>query len=119
MKKFIKGILFTIVILVLVAVLGIVCYFAYVQANSDVAKQYLIQKYDLKEKELFAIRYVEYVYEDIADCNSLWVKKCTNDPNLSYKYTFRYNKEFEIVVSEDKDGNFTDNYDGEEVSKEE
>lgn len=116
MKKFIKGLLFTFIILVLVAVLGILFYYAYIQSNSEVAKKYLVEKYGLKEKNLSATQYSQYVYEDIADCHSLWVTKCSDDPNLSYTYTFKYNKEIEIIVSEDKDGNFSDNYDGEAIS---
>lgn len=109
MKKFIKGFVFAIVIIVLLIIFAILLYFTYVQANSSEAKEYLIDKYEINKKDLFAIKYTEYIYEDIADCSSLWIKKCSDDPNLLYKYTFKF-KDNNINVYEDNEGNFTDNY---------
>lgn len=110
MKKFLKGLIFTIVILILLSLLGVVIYLTYVQSNSEVAKDYLVEKYEINKKELWAISFTEYVYEDITDCSSLWFKKCINQPDLVYKYTFKFKNNKDINVYEDKDGNLTDDY---------
>ena len=108
--KNIKKILFSLLMIssvVLIIVLGCI---SYVDIQSLEAKEYLIDNYDFKKNELRATKFTEYVYEDITDCNSLWLKKCTSDENLMYKYTFKTKDGKKIIVSEDKDGNLTDNY---------
>ena len=109
MKKIIKKLLFGILILVLLFFVVIGFYLTYVQTNSNKAKEYLLEKYDLNVNKLFAIQYNELVYEDIADCNSLWIKQCTDDSDLLYKYVFIFNKK-KIIVYENKEGEFIDNY---------
>jgi hypothetical protein len=108
--KNIKRVLFWLIILVVVGIIGILCYVAYIDINCSEAKNYLIDTYDFKKEELQAKKYTEYVYEDIADCNTLWVKKCTDNKNLSYTYEFETKDGKKIIVSEDKDGNFIDDY---------
>jgi hypothetical protein len=108
--KNIKRVLFWLIILVVVGIIGILCYVAYIDINCSEAKNYLIGTYDFKKEELHAKKYTEYVYEDIADCNTLWVKKCTDNKNLSYTYEFETKDGKKIIVSEDKDGNFIDDY---------
>jgi hypothetical protein len=108
--KNIKRVLFWLIILVVVGIIGILCYVAYIDINCSEAKNYLIDTYDFKKEELHAKKYTEYVYEDIADCNTLWVKKCTDNKNLSYTYEFETKDGKKIIVSEDKDGNFIDDY---------
>ena len=110
MIKNVKKIVFLIIVLALLGVVGLLTCVAYVDINSSEAKEYLMEKYEFKNSELMATKFVEYVYEDITDCSSLWLKKCTNDKNLAYKYTFKTNDGKKIIVSEDKDGNFKDNY---------
>ncbi len=110
MIKIVKKGVFCIIILILVIILAIAGYLTYVEANASEAKKYLIEKYAINEKEWHATMYTTFVYEDIADCNSLWFKKCTTDKNLLYQYTFKNKEKETIVVSEDIDGNLTDDY---------
>jgi len=112
MIKIIKKGIFCIIILILFAILACAGYFTYVDANASEAKKYLLEKYEINEKDWHATSYTEFVYEDIADCNSLWLKKCTTDKNLLYQYTFKNKEKDTIIVSEDIDGNFSDNYNG-------
>ena len=83
---------------------------AYVDIQSSEAKDYLVETYDFNKSDLHITKYTEYVYEDITDCSSLWFKKCTDDENLLYKYTFKTTDGEIIEVIEDKDGNLTDDY---------
>ena len=106
LKKVLCGLL-VLVCIALMIVLGCV---AYVDIQCSEAKDYLIENYDFKKNELHAKKYTELVYEDIADCGSLWFKKCTKEENLLYQYTFETKDGKKIVVSEDKDGNLTDDY---------
>ena len=110
MFKSLKKILFWVIILLFLLLAFYLGYIVYIDTHAAEAKEYLIDKYNFNEKELDAKGYQEYIYEDIADCESLWVKKCTSDKNLLYKYKFVLNDEVEIVVSEDKNNNYTDNY---------
>lgn len=112
MIKFIKKCVFFVIIVVLICFLALAGYLTYVNANSTRAKNYLLEKYEIKEKEWYAIKYTEYVYEDIADCNSLWLKKCTSEESLLYKYTFINKKKEKIIVSEDNNMNYTVEYEG-------
>lgn len=110
MLKNVKKFVFFVVIVALLGVFALLGCVAYVDINASEAKEYLMEKYDFKNSELMATKYTEYVYEDIADCSSLWLKKCTKNENLAFKYTFKTNDGKKIIVKEDKDGNFEDNY---------
>lgn len=116
--KLLKKLIFFIIIVILVACLGIGAYLTYVDSNANKARDYLLDKYEMDKKEWIATEYTEYVYDDISDCNSLWLKKCTSDKNLHFKYIFRNKKYEKIVVTEDIDGNFTDDYNGKLREKE-
>ena len=76
--KQLKKLLFGLLILASIALIGMLILIAYVDIHSSEAKDYLMEKYEFKKKDLFAIKYVEYAYEDITDCSSLWFKKCTS-----------------------------------------
>lgn len=117
--KLIKKLIFFIIIVILVACLGIGAYLTYVDSHSNEAKNYLLDKYELDKKEWIATKYTEYVYDDITDCNSLWLKKCTSEKELHYKYIFKNKKNESIIVSEDINGNFSDDYNGKLREKEE
>lgn len=108
--KNLKKVLFGLLMLVVVALIIVLGCVAYVDIQCSEAKDYLVETYDFNKSDLHATKYTEYVYEDIADCSSLWLKECTNDETLLYKYTFKTNDGEEIVVSEDKDGKLTDDY---------
>lgn len=108
--KNLKKVLFGLLMLVAVILIVVLCCVAYVDIQCTDAKEYLMDTYDFEKSELQAIKYTEYAYEDITDCSSLWLKKCTKDENLLYTYTFKTKKGQEIIVSEDKDGNLTDDY---------
>lgn len=111
-SKLIKKLIFTIVILIFLALLAVGGYMTYVDSNSTKARQYLLDKYEIDDKDWLAFKYTEYVYEDIANCNTLWLKKCTDDKSLAFKYTFINKNKDKINVYEDIDGNYTDDYDG-------
>lgn len=111
-SKLIKGLIFTIIILIFIAIFAAGGYMTYVDANSTKAKEYLFNKYELNSKDWIAYKYTEYVYEDIANCNTLWVKKCTDDKTLAFKYTFINKNKDMIIVTEDIDGNYTDDFNG-------
>lgn len=110
--KLIKKLIFFIVIVILVGCFSIGAYLTYVDSNSSKAKNYLLEKYEINKKEWMAIKYTEYVYEDIANCESLWLKKCSKDENLLFTYEFMNKNKETIIVSEDKNGKFTDDYNG-------
>lgn len=110
MSKIIKKLLITAVVLALVVVMIIIGYVAYVDIHASDAKEYLMEKYDFKNADLLAKKYTEYVYEDVADCKSLWFKKCTSESDLLYEYSFELKDGTEIIVSEYEDGTLVDNY---------
>lgn len=119
--KQIKKLLFGLLILAALALIVILVLITYVDIHASEAKDYLMEKYEFKNNELFAVKYVEYAYEDITDCSSLWFKKCTNNENLLYEYSFRTKDGVKITVTEDVDGTFNDNYkrDTDEASNQE
>lgn len=108
--KQLKKLLFGLLILASIALIGMLILIAYVDIHSSEAKDYLMEKYEFKKKDLFAIKYVEYAYEDITDCSSLWFKKCTSNENLLYEYTFKTKDGDKIIVTEDVNGTFNDNH---------
>ena len=118
MTKLLKKLLFWLFITFLVIIMGYLGVKTYVDANCTRGVNYLTDKYEIKAKEIKCNKYQEYVYEDIANCDSLWLKKCTNDENLIYEYTLEDKDGNVIVVKEYKDGSFTDNYEKGTVRKE-
>lgn len=104
--------------LILIGVLLIAGIYVGILMNNDLhgneAKKYLIEKYGLEEKDLFVEKYNEYVYKDVANCDTLWAKKCTDDKDLAAKYYFKVKSNGDkIVVTEDSDAVFSDDYDAE------
>ena len=108
--KNLKKVLFGLLILAAIALIIVLGCMTYVDIQSSEAKDYLVETYDFNKSDLHITKYTEYVYEDITDCSSLWFKKCTDDENLLYKYTFKTTDGEIIEVIEDKDGNLTDDY---------
>ena len=96
--------------IVLLGVLVVVGYYAYLDTHSAAAKQYLIEKYNLEDFDYMCTSYLEYTYSDISDCDNTWFKECTDDPSLAYKYVFTKKNKTKIVVIEDKNGDFQDDY---------
>ena len=108
--KNLKKVLFGLLIFAAITLIIVLGCMAYVDIQSSEAKDYLVETYDFNKSDLHITKYTEYVYEDITDCSSLWFKKCTDDENLLYKYTFKTTDGEIIEVIEDKDGNLTDDY---------
>lgn len=106
LKKLLFGLLIIAALLLTVVLVAI----TYVDIHASEAKDYLIEKYDFKKNQLFAVKYVEYAYEDITDCSSLWFKECTDNKDLLYEYSFKTKNGDKIVVTEDVNGVFSDNY---------
>jgi len=94
----------------LLCALGVAGYYAYLDTHGHAAKQYLIDKYDLDDFDYVCTSYTTYVYSDLADCDSTWLKECTDDPNLAFKYEFTKKNKTKITVVEDKNGEFQDDY---------
>ena len=118
MSKFLKKLLFWLIIILAIVAMGFLCVFAYTDANCTRGINYLTEKYEIESIELQAKKYQEYVYEDIANCDSLWLKKCTKEEDLLYEYTFETEDEKTIVVKEYKNGVFTDDYTDGKIKKE-
>ncbi len=117
MAKFLKKLLFWLFIILAVIAIGYLCVLAYVDANSTRGIKYIVEKYEVDSDQIQTLKYQEYVYEDIANCDSLWLKKCTNDEKLLYEYTIKI-EDTEIVIKEYKGGIFTDNYEKGTIRKE-
>ena len=118
MSKFLKKLLFWLIIILAIVAMGFLGVFAYTDANCTRGINYLTEKYEIESIELQAKKYQEYVYEDIANCDSLWLKKCTKEEDLLYEYTFETEDEKTIVVKEYKNGVFTDDYTDGKIRKE-
>lgn len=110
MAKLFKKILFAIVFFILLCGVIFLSYIAYIDINCSAAKQYLIDKYGFNKKSIHSKKYTEYVYEDITDCSTLWFKKCTDNKDLVFSYTFILSDKTEIIVMQDTKGNYSDNY---------
>ncbi|HAB67621.1 MAG TPA: hypothetical protein DCE23_09675 [Firmicutes bacterium] len=113
--KNIKRLVIGFIALILIGIVAIAIYFSYVDANNSKAKTYLIERYGLDEKKLKPKKYIQYIYEDVTNCDQEWIKKCTDDENLQFQYIFDYDGTV-IVVSEDKKASLTDDYDGEVIN---
>lgn len=112
MIKFIKKCVFFVIIVLLCLCFVGFGILTYIDSNSTKARNYLLENYEITSKDWKATKYTEYIYEDIADCNSLWLKKCTTDPTLQYEYVFTNKQKETITVKEDKEGNFKVEYNG-------
>lgn len=110
MEKFLRKMMFFVIISLLLSIGGFLSYMAYIDINCSAAKQYLVDKYNLNKKSLHSKNYTEYVYEDITDCSTLWLKKCSDDKDLVYSYTFELDNDVEIIVKQDVKGNYSDDY---------
>jgi Tfp pilus assembly protein PilE len=113
MKKLVRSIIIIVVVGALLALLVFAGYYAYNEVRAAKAKEYLEKRYNINTSEWITTKATEYVYEDITNCNTLWLKKCTDDKNLHFEFVFTNIKTKEkITVSADKDNNFSDDYDG-------
>lgn len=117
MSKLLKKLLFWLFIILVVVAIGYLVCIAYTDANCTRGINHIVEKYEVKSEEIKTIKYQEYVYEDIANCDSLWFKKCTTEENLLFEYTIDIDGT-EIIIKEYKDGVFTDNYEKGTVRKE-
>lgn len=117
MSKLLKKLLFWLFILLAVVAIGYLGCIAYIDANCSRGVNYIVEKYEVKSNEIKTIKYQEYVYEDIANCDSLWLKKCTSEEDLLFEYTIEID-DTKIVIKEFKDGVFTDNYEKGTIRKE-
>ncbi len=118
MAKFMKKLLFWLFIILVICLIGYLGVIAYTDANCSRGVNHLTSKYEIKSSDLTSVKYQPYIYEDIANCDSLWIKKCTKEENLLYEYTFKLEDDTKIVVKEYKDGVFTDNYEKGKLKKE-
>ena len=113
-KNLIRNIFYFILIGAGLVALVVVSIMLFNDLHGNEAKKYLVEKYGFSEKELFVEKFTEYEDEDVANCDSLWFKKCTSDKNLAAKYYFKVKKtDKKIVVTEDSNAKFTDDYDAE------
>ncbi len=110
MTKIFKRIIFWLFILALVILIGNLAIRGYIEANGSRAVAYLVEKYELHENDLNVLKYQEYVYEDITNCDSLWLKECSPDKDLHYEYILRTDDGHKIIVKERIDGSFEDDY---------
>ena len=110
MIKYFKRILFWLFILLLVIIMGVLAAKGYVEANCSRAIKYISEKYKVEEKDLTGVDYQEYVYSDITNCDSLWLKKCTDDQELVYIYELEVKDGTKITVKELSDGSMEDDY---------
>lgn len=118
MTKLLKKLLFWLFIIALVAAMVYLGIIAYTDANCTRGINYLTNKYEIQSSDISCKKYQEYVYEDIANCDSLWLKKCTSDEKLLYEYTLEDGEGNIIVIKEYKDGTFSDNYEKGKIKKE-
>jgi hypothetical protein len=117
MSKFLKKLLFWLFIILVVVAVGYLASLAYTDANCSRGVTYIVEQYEVKSNEIKTIKYQEYVYEDIANCDSLWLKKCTSEQDLLFEYTIDIDGT-KIVIKEYKDGVFEDNYEKGTIRKE-
>ena len=118
MTKLLKKLLFWLFIIALVAAMVYLGIIAYTDANCTRGINYLTSKYEIQSSDISCKKYQEYVYEDITNCDSLWLKKCTSDEKLLYEYTLEDGEGNIIVIKEYKDGTFSDNYEKGKIKKE-
>ena len=113
-KRIIRNGFYFIIFAILLIAGTIVGINMYRDLHGNEAKKYLVEKYGFDMKDLYVENLEEYVYEDVANCDTLWLKKCTDDKNLTAKYYIKVKKnDQKITVTEDSNAEFTDNYDAE------
>lgn len=108
--KFIKGLIFFIIVSCLLTLFVVGGYYATQDIFSGNAKEYLIDKYDFSKYDLFGYKSIEYIYEEDTNCESEWFKKCTDDKNLERKSFIKLKNKEVIEVIEYKDGSIEDDY---------
>lgn len=108
--EIIKRLLLIPIILILIGVLIYFGYYAYIDSNAHAAKKYIEDKYGFTDRELRTTEFVEYVFEDISNCNNLWLKECTDVEELAFRYVFETKDGTAIIVLEDKNGDYSDDY---------
>ena len=110
MAKFMKKLLFWLFIILVIVVIGYLGVIAYTDANCSRGVNHLTSKYEIKSRDLTSIKYQPYIYEDIANCDSLWIKKCSDDKTLLYSYVLKTKDGKEIKIKEYKNKVFEDNF---------
>ena len=110
MTKYLKKLLFWIFIIAMIILMGFLGMHAFIDGNGSRAVSYLVEKYELEVNDLNVTEFQEYVYEDIVNCDSLWLRKCTSDENLAYIIGIETKDGDKITVKEYKDGNVEDDY---------
>ncbi len=110
MTKYLKKFLFCIFIIAMVLLMLFLGMHAFIDGNGSRAVNYLVEKYELEVNNLNVTEFQEYVYEDIVNCDSLWLRKCTSDENLAYIIVVETKDGDKITVKEYKDGNVEDDY---------
>lgn len=101
-------------ILIIVAAIAVVLtiYFAYQDMTSTDVKEYIVEKYDFGNFDVFTYKTTIYVYEEDANCNSLWLKECTDDKDLEKEVIYYTKGGIKFTVKSFKDGSFEDDYNG-------
>jgi len=117
MFKYLKRLLFWLFILLLVIFMGYLGVKTYIQAHCERAIEYIVEKYEISKKDIIPLKYQEYAYSDITNCDSLWLKKCSDDENLLYSYVLETKDGKKIKVKEYKDNIFEDDYEEGKVRK--
>lgn len=110
--KYFKKMLFVLFIVVMVVLMGLLGINTYIQASSSRAVDYMIGKYELSKKDIKVIKYQEYAYSDITNCDTLWFKKCTDEQDLLYSFKLEIKGKTKVTVKEYDNKVFEDNYDG-------
>ncbi len=113
LKRIIRTLFFLAIFAVLVVAGVIVGINMYRDLKGNEAKKYLVEKYGFTEKDLFVKEFKEYVNSDVANCDTLWLKECTDDENLVSVINFKTKDDKEIEVLFYKDETFSDDYDAE------
>lgn len=110
--KYLKKLLFGLFILLLVSLMVLLGIKTYVQASSTRAIEYMIEKYEISKKDIKVLKYQEYAYSDITNCESLWFKKCTDEQDLLYSFKLEIKGKTKVDVKEYKNKVFEDDYEG-------
>lgn len=100
--------------LALIIVIGIILvgglYFTYQELTGSPIKEELIKKYDFSNFELFTYKTTTYVYEEDANCGSLWFKKCTDNKDLKKEVIFYTKAGIKIKAVQYTDNTIEDDY---------
>jgi hypothetical protein len=96
----------------MVGLMGFLGIKTYIQASSSRAIEYMIEKYEITKKDIKVLKYQEYAYSDITNCESLWFKKCTDEQGLIYSFKLEIKGKTKVTVKEYKNKVFEDDYEG-------